>query len=147
MNRLLPFVPLLLLPLLLGACSSYPRDFRAAASAVPSESALGAWKGHWISESNGHRGPLWCIVSATPGQPGSTDFRYRAGWGVLQFGDYVHRVDVTPGPDGIIELDHAMELPGGFGRYRIEGQVTPEAFRARFQSDRGDRGVMELERP
>lgn len=131
---------------MLIGCSPFPRDFRAAAATDPPRSALGAWRGEWSSETNGHHGPLWCIVSPTPGQPGHTDFRYRAGWGLLQFGDYVHTVAATPAADGTLALDDEMELPGGFGRYRVVGRVDPETFDVRYHS-RGDRGTMSLRRP
>ena len=68
-------------------------------------SSTGPWVGTWKSDWNGHEGPLWCIVSETPNQPGSYDFRYRAGWGVLKFGNYVHTVKVAEKtPEAIVRV-------------------------------------------
>jgi len=138
---------LLSLATLLSACSAYQRDFREAAAELPDPppNALGAWKGSWHSEPSGHRGPLWCVV--TPAEGGGHDFRYRAGWGAFQFGDYTHHVEAELAADGSLAVTGEMELPGGFGTYTIDGRLTATEFKARFTSDRGDRGTMTLSRP
>ncbi len=131
------------------AGSGYMKDFKQAAAELPDPptSAEGPWRGSWKSDVNGHEGPLWCIVSPNPDQPGHYDFRYRAGWGILSFGDYVHTAPVETGPDGSLRLDDAMELPGGFGNYQVEGKVTPTEFDAEYRAEQGDHGTFELQRP
>jgi len=139
---------LLLLSLVLASCSPFQRDFRRAAGGFDAEAATadGPWVGEWRSEVNGHHGPLWCLVSPSEDRPGHHDFRYRAGWGVLQFGDYTHRVPTRRGSGASLVLDDRMELPGGFGTYRVEGTLTPATFDATYRS-RGDHGTMTLRRP
>ena len=111
--------------LLLASCSSYQRDFRAAVRAYePSPSPSGPWKGSWQSEVNGHHGPLWCLVRQNPDNPRLWDFRYRAGWGVLQFGDYTHRIEARPTPRGNLPVTGKMTLPNNFGTYTVKGLVT-----------------------
>lgn len=130
---------------LLASCSSYQRDFRKASLTKPSPSPTGTWKGTWKSEVNGHHGPLWCIITRDPSAPDTYNFRYRAGWGIFQFGDYTHRI-VTQKEDRTLPLDHSMTLPKGFGTYQIEGKVTPEEFQATYSGE-GDRGTLQLRRP
>lgn len=136
--KLLAFIPFLL-----NACSGYQKDFRKAQ--VPAEGVTGPWKGSWSSEVNGHHGPLWCLVSRDDEKPDQWVFRYRAGWGLLAFGDYRH--EVTAVKDGEkLPLDDSMELPGGFGTYEIDGALTPENFRATYRSEK-DHGTLVLTRP
>jgi hypothetical protein len=79
--------------------------------------------------------------------PGHYEFRYRAGWGTLQFGDYIHRVEAKADPKGPVPFEGKMDLPGGVGVHEVAGRLTPSTFDARYRSDRGDRGTMILRRP
>lgn len=144
----------LLLPLAaaltLASCgpNSYTRGFVEASAALvrPPANAEGPWRGTWKSDVNGHTGPLWCIVRPNPKRPGEYDFRYRAGWGAVQFGDYTHTTPVRHGDNGSIALSGEMILPGGFGKYQVEGKLTRETFTATYRSA-ADRGAMTLQRP
>ena len=78
--------------------------------------------------------------------PDYWNFRYRAGWGVLKFGDYVHRVKAEVQPDGSLPLDSSMTLPSNFGTYAVKGTITPTKFDVRFKGN-GDHGTMTLSRP
>lgn len=134
---------------LLSSCAnSFTREFSDASASLPHPppNADGPWLGTWVSEVNGHNGPLWCIVQPTPDDPGKYDFRYRAGWGVFKFGDYTHTVPAKLGKDGSLALSGEMKLPGGLGTYQVKGKLTRETFSATYQSA-GDRGTMNLERP
>jgi hypothetical protein len=133
----------------LSSCAnSYTRGFAEASSALPRPptNAEGPWLGTWKSDVNGHTGPLWCIVQPAPGRPGEYDFRYRAGWGVLKFGDYTHTTPAKPAADGSLKLRGEMVLPGGLGTYQVAGRVTRDSFSATYQSE-GDSGAMTLKRP
>jgi hypothetical protein len=134
----------------LSSCgpNSYTRGFVEASAALPRPptNAEGPWLGTWKSEVNGHTGPLWCIVQPTPGRPGEYDFRYRAGWGALRFGDYTHTTPAKLAGDGSIALSGEMKLPGNFGNYQVEGRLTRDDFTATYQGA-GDRGTMTLKRP
>ena len=135
--------------LLLGSlisCSPYQMDFQKEARAFkPNGTPEGPWKGTWRSEVNGHNGPLWCLVSRDPKKPTEWTFRYRAGWGVLQFGDYKHPVTGTFAK-GVLPIDGSMELPDDWGVYEVKGRLTPTKFDMRFKS-KGDKGTMTLTRP
>jgi hypothetical protein len=136
--------------LALSSCgpNSYTRGFVEASTALPRPpvNAEGPWLGTWKSDVNGHTGPLWCIVKPNPDRPGDYDFRYRAGWGALKFGDYTHTTPAKLADDGSIALSGEMKLPGGFGNYQVEGKLTRETFNAIYQGA-GDKGTMKLKRP
>jgi hypothetical protein len=132
---------------LLASCTTYHIDFAKAVQAapVPPDSPTGPWKGRWLSKQNGHEGPLWCII--TPGAPGKSDFRYRAGWARFQFGDYTHTCPVETQADGSLKVNASMKLPAPWGTYTIKGTITPTQFDATYKSDTGDHGTMTLRRP
>lgn len=135
--------------LALSSCAnSYTRGFSQASSALPRPpaNAEGPWLGNWKSEVNGHTGPLWCIVQPAAGRPGEYEFRYRAGWGVLKFGDYTHTTPAKLASDGSLKLSGEMMLPGGLGNYQVEGRLTRDSFNATYQSN-DDHGTMTLKRP
>lgn len=146
--RLILFAASVVLPLSSCGTGSYSRGFAESSAAMvrPPVRAEGPWQGSWKSAVNGHHGPLWCMVQPSPGRPGHYDFRYRAGWGILQFGDYTHTVPASLARDGSLRLSGAMILPAGLGTYRVAGQLTRETFVASYQSA-SDRGTMELRRP
>ena len=138
------------LALLLSSCgfSPYSRSFKQATATLshPAPNSEGPWVGTWKSNVNGHTGPLWCIVSPSPDQPTRYNFRYRAGWGKLQFGDYTHTVTTKPSPAGSLPLAGEMVLPGGFGTYQVKGHLTRDSFTATYHS-KADHGTMTLYRP
>lgn len=131
--------------LTLASCSSYQRDFRKATLTKPQPGPTGPWKGHWQSEVNGHYGPLWCLVSRDS-EPDLWKFRYRAGWGFLQFGDYTHQITARPRKDGSLPVSGKMTLPNNFGTYSVHGLVTDDRLHLHYQGN-GDKGSMTLTRP
>lgn len=140
---------LILLTALLGSCApGYHAAFKKEAALLPDPpvSPEGAWQGSWKSDTNGHHGPLWCIVRPTPGKAGSHDFRYRAGWGIVRFGNYTHTTPTTRNQDGTLLLNGAMTLPAGLGTYKVKGTLTATTFDATYSS-KHDRGTLTLRRP
>ncbi len=141
---------LLLASLLFASCSKYSGDFQTATKnfkpkAVPL-TAAGPWQGTWKSDVNGHTGPLWCIVTQDKKDPTIWNFRYRAGWGILKFGDYNHPVKTKLDANGKLPLAGKMTLPKNFGTYKVVGVLTPTKFDVRYQGN-GDKGTMTLTRP
>jgi hypothetical protein len=136
--------------LTLSSCgtSRYSRSFETEVAAMPrpTTTAIGPWQGTWLSDVNGHHGPLWCIVQPTPERPGHYDFRYRAGWGILRFGDYTHTTTARLTRSGSLALTGSMELPGGLGTYQVSGLLTRDRFEATYRSA-ADHGTMTLKRP
>ena len=149
-SRLIRLAAALVFAAVLCSCGAgfYQRGFTQASAALvrPPATAEGPWQGSWKSEVNGHHGPLWCIVRPTPNRPHHYDFRYRAGWGALRFGDYTHTTPARLAGDGSIHLSGAMQLPGGLGNYQVEGRLTRDTFQATFRSA-ADHGTMTLRRP
>ena len=148
-GRVLPLLLAGLLCLPLTSCFSYHSQYRKSVAAADGkfEDPTGPWKGRWLSKHNGHEGPLWCMVSETPDRPGFYDFRYRAGWGVFQFGDYTHTVEAEKTPEGHLLVKGDMELPKFVGTYSLDGKVTSKDFKAAYTSTTGDHGDMTLARP
>lgn len=141
------FLLLLIASFLVSCGSSYHEDFAKAEKDFKfNKSPEGRWKGSWKSGVNGHEGPLWCLVSQDEEDPAFWNFRYRAGWGVLQFGDYLHQVKAKSDAQGNLPLNAKMKLPNNFGTYAVKGKLTDENFNARYQGQ-GDRGTMTLTRP
>ncbi len=142
----------LLASLLLASCSSYSGDFGAETkkfnqSTKPASTPSGPWKGTWKSEVNGHHGPLWCVVSQDKVDPSLWNFRYRAGWGILKFGDYTHQLQANlDRRTSNLPLKGKMTLPKNFGTYAIEGVASPINFNVRYHGN-GDKGTMTLTRP
>lgn len=134
---------------LMSSCLSYHARFEKAVAEAAGKypDPTGPWKGVWQSNWNGHEGPLWCIVTPTPDQPDTYDFRYRAGWGFFKFGNYVHTVKVDKTPEGHLLLKGEMELPKLVGTHSVDGKVTPKTFDASYKSEKGDHGIMKLRRP
>ncbi|NNC86889.1 MAG: hypothetical protein HKN82_00355 [Akkermansiaceae bacterium] len=147
--RIAPCLLALAAGFLAVSCSPYQRDFRQAVAAAQGRHAdpTGPWKGTWHSVPSGHDGPLWCIITETPGRAGSYDFRYRAGWGILNFGDYTHTVPVKRRPGGALGVTGSMELPAAVGTYSLDGMVTNDRFDAKYTSTKGDHGTFTLRRP
>ncbi len=143
-------LPLLFIPLL-PSCSTfaYQADFDKAVAAAPKPhpDPTGPWKGSWISKDNGHSGPLWCLISPTPDKADSYDFRYHAGWGKFEFGDFTHTVPGALTPNKTLPVKGAMKLSGFVGTYTVDGLVTKDTFQAAYKSDQGDHGTMTLHRP
>lgn len=142
-------LPLLLLLGLVPCCSPYAGEFAKAVEAapVPPKDPTGPWKGRWLSKHNGHEGPLWCMVTPVEGRPQTYQFRYRAGWAGIRFGDYNHTAPVDVQPDSSFRLKSAMKLPAGLGTYTVDGSLTRDTFHASYASDTGDHGTMTLKRP
>ena len=150
-NRMMKFIlfPLAAAIALLSSCANYyNREFADSSATLsrPPANAEGPWLGTWKSDVNGHIGPLWCIVEPSSDRRGNYDFRYRAGWGFLKFGDYTHTVPAKPNADGSMKLSGEMALPVGLGTYKVDGKLTRDTFSATYRSAE-DHGTFSLKRP
>src|SRR6185295_8959422 len=73
-------VGLLVWGLLLNGCSSFNRDWGAAAvTGAPGDDIRGRWLGTWLSEVNGHTGQLRCLLArdATGGYQARFHAKYK----------------------------------------------------------------------
>jgi len=137
--------------LTLGACSSFDRDWRAAAQrpARGADPVAGAWDGEWRSEMHRRKdgslggGRLRCIFTKAD----ATHYRARfhANW--LCFATGYTEIFETRRRAGGLDFRGKRDLGAIFGGvYRYEGRVTPERFVGRFSSG-FDRGELDMRRP
>src|SRR4029453_16317206 len=76
----------------LAGCSTFERDWKAAAAATRPAGVGGAWEGEWHSATGHGAGRLKCILSDGE-QSGQYQARFRATfWGFLKAG-YTIRLD------------------------------------------------------
>jgi hypothetical protein len=141
--RLLRFVPLIALATSLGACSSgFEAKWQAAGRRPAPDPYSGRWAGEWRSTRGTHHDRLECVF--TRDKPAHYTADFHAHWHGLS-SSYTVGFTTTPARDGLHfrgEQDLGA-LQGGV--YKYDGLVTPEKFRAHYDS-RYDTGVFELQR-
>lgn len=131
---------------LITGCSTFERDWRAAASKAPqpAEPILGRWDGEWRSDVSGHHGRLRAIV--TPGEGGQYLARYRARWACCFSFEYT--VPVSAQKSGERHLFQGSadlgRLAGGV--YHYDGSATSGEFTSSYRS-RSDHGWFRMGRP
>lgn len=140
------FVTCVCLMALMVGCSSFERDWEAAAeSPAPADAIAGRWAGTWQSDVNQHHGQLRAII--TPIDADTYQARYHATWGDWLSGEYTTDLHVT-GRDGLrVEFQSTKDLGWLYGgEYRMTGHATPDDFVSDYQS-KGDHGTYTLKRP
>jgi len=143
------FLPAFALGLLLVAltgCSSFGREWRAAArQPAPATGIGGRWEGVWVSEVNDHRGRLRAILTPETDQVWRARFHARYA-GLLTFG-YTVRLHTTAAADGEVRFEGEADLGKlAGGVYSYSGRANPTNFHATYRS-RDDHGRFELHRP
>jgi hypothetical protein len=102
--------------------------FTVAAYAV--DPLAGHWSGYWISDSNGHRGPLRAIVFPSPT---GYDVRFSGRFAhVIPFVYRQHLNVVGTSGDAVI-LSAERRIPF-FGTFRTDVVALPNQFDATFRS-------------
>lgn len=92
--------------------------------------AAGQWSGQWITDTNGHHGPLRATV--TPAADGY-DVRFSGRFAQVIPFTYRQHLTVT-GTDGesvFLSADRRLPL---FGTFRMDATASGTAFDARFSS-------------
>ena len=103
-----------------------------AATASAQTSAAGMWFGYWITDTNGHHGPIRATV--TPAADGY-DVRFVGRFAkVIPFA-YRQHLDVV-GTCGDSVLLHAERRLPLFGTFRMDATASGTAFDATFSSGR-----------
>jgi hypothetical protein len=115
--------------------------FSSTAAAQPPDLA-GRWSGHWVSETNGHTGPLHARFRQIDDDTYRVSFRGRFAK-VLPF-LYTTKLDVVAAGDGVIVLGASERLPL-LGTYSTTATATATDFDAAFTS-RSDSGRFILSR-
>ena len=136
--------PAFVMLFMLAGCSTYDRDWKAAAAGGVNPSIYGAWTGRWQSDAGHGGGKLRCIL--TPYGPVHTQARYEATfWGFLR-ARYTILMTATKTADEVaIEGNEDLGLLAG-GAYRYQGKVAPQSFSATYRSEH-DRGTFNMARP
>lgn len=103
-------------------------------------SPVGRWKGRWISESTGHKGPLKAHIRRLDHDTYRAVFVGRF-FAVIPFA-YPATLERVPG--SCDQYTSSQRLPL-IGTYRMNATVTPHHFHAYFQSG-DDRGTFQMSR-
>lgn len=129
----------------LSGCSSFGREWRAAArQPAPATDLGGRWEGTWISEVTGHRGRLRAIL--TPEAPHVWRARFHARYaGLLSFGYTVSLHTIAA--NGEVQFEGKADLGKlAGGVYTYAGRANATNFFSTYRS-RDDHGRFELCRP
>lgn len=130
---------------LAAGCSTFNHAWRKAEHQPTSPHSIeGRWEGRWLSDANGHKGRLRCLMSRQP--DGDYAARFRASYlGFLRFG-YTVRLKVET-RDGVWHFrgeENLGKLAGGV--YEYAGQASATNFHSTYRS-RYDHGTFEMHRP
>ena len=125
MRRLVSLLALLVLPSV---------SFAQPAVVVPSAPDLsGKWAGYWLSDKNGHNGPL--SAKFTPQGTDSYRVTYRGRFAKVIPFRYSTTMDVVGTGDGVVLLSAEKRL-GPMGTFRTTATATDANFDATFTSRR-----------
>jgi len=138
----------------LGGCSTFERDWEAAASAgAAAEGSLeGRWQGTWLSEVNEHTGDLRAIVTRREKDTGSQaeprpeyDARYHATYGCCFSFEYT--VPMTASREGeTLRFEGSADLGWlAGGVYHYTGEVRGDEFHSTYKSE-DDHGTFRMRR-
>jgi hypothetical protein len=127
-----------------GGCSAFDQDFKAAVQqGPPADSIEGAWEGKWQSQGGHGGGRLRALVTRSGDNIYITQFKAQYAGAFEAESDVMLRVSST-GPlkaGGNADLGY---LKGGV--YHYEATITPQSFDATYTSE-SDHGVFNMARP
>ena len=106
----------------------------------------GPWTGKWTTKTNGHEGPLRCIVSEIENEPDKLQFWYHAGWAGVFSAPFRVKYDVKKTSSNHFEINGTENL-GLFGKFNHEAKMSPSSFNAKYSNKKGDVGSFSLNRP
>jgi hypothetical protein len=137
-------IPALSIVFSLFGCSSFERDWKAAA-AIPSPPGLaGRWEGSWRSTASGHSGELRCLMTAVGGD--HYQARYRARWGCCFKFEYTVPLQVEA-KGQLFRFQGTADLGWlAGGLYRYDGEAGAARLLSTYSSRR-DHGEFEMARP
>ena len=139
------FGVLVLLSFLGIGCSTFNREWKAAAAASPpTHEMTGRWQGTWLSHSNAHTDKLRCLITKQPDDIYQARFhaKYQK---VFSFG-YIVMLHATR-TDGMFQFSGDADLGRlAGGMYHYEGKATSTNFFSTYRCAR-DSGVFEMTRP
>ena len=142
-----PTLLAVLLATLLAGCSSFNRDWKAAAAGgAASDPLAGRWEGTWRSDVNAHTGELRCLI--TPATNGTYTARFQAKYRKLVQLTFSYTVSlaVTNREDGHHFQGEADLGWLAGGRYPYRGRATATRFHSTYACPH-DHGIFEMTRP
>ncbi len=114
----------------------------AGAVSAQTPDLSGRWSGNWMSDKNGHTGPLHARFRQLDADTYRVAFRGRFA-AIVPFW-YTTKLHVVGAGDGAVELAASQQLPF-MGTYRTTATATATQFDANFSS-RNDAGRFMLSR-
>ena len=136
---------ILLFALALSGCSTFNREWKAAArTPLPLTDIQGRWDGTWLSDVNGHTGRLRCLLSKAEDRHFQARFK-ATYWKILR---YSYTADLLFEPaDGSFKLSGDTDLGWwAGGLYHYEGSVSSTNFFATYKN-KYDHGTFRMSRP
>jgi hypothetical protein len=135
--------------LVAGGCSSFNRDWKAAAGTPDSASGIaGRWEGTWHSDANGHNDRLRCLLTASTN--GTYAARFHAQYKRLFRFTFSYTVPLSvtngPAPDTFRFQGSANLGWYAGGRYTYTGTASPTNFHSAYDS-KYDHGTFQMTRP
>jgi hypothetical protein len=128
----------------LSGCSTFNRDWKAAAVPPSTNSIAGRWEGKWLSDHNGHSGKLRALIR--PLDNGQYETRFHAKYGgIFSFG-MAAKLDVKPTAGGQWQFSGAEDLGKAYGVYRYEGKASATNFLSTYKAS-FDHGTFQMTRP
>jgi hypothetical protein len=103
----------------------------------------GRWSGYWVSDTNGHTGPLRAKFRHADPDTYRVAFHGRF-WVVVPFW-YTTKLQVVGAGDGVVWLAGSQRLGPGLGAFSTTAAATATDFDATFSS-RGDSGRFVMSR-
>ena len=133
------------LALLASGCSTFNRDWQAAAkNPAPANDIAGRWQGTWLSDKNHHTDKLRCLISKI--DDGKYQARYYAQFAnIFRFGYTVSlAVEQKAGRYQFKGEADLGRIAGGV--YHYEGEATATNFFSKYECGR-DYGTFRMTRP
>lgn len=121
-----------LLAALFNDRSRFDRQWREYRPAAGAKDVQGRWQGEWISEANGHRGELKCILTLTA--PGQYNAVFHAVFAKALRVCYTAPLHARRAGEKV-ELEGETDigrLAGGI--YHYKGEATPEEFKCTYRN-------------
>ena len=135
-------LPLSLLLILTG-CSSFDREWKAAAEQRQPDIS-GRWEGRWLSDKNGHTGRLRAVMTQTDSEHYKAHF-HATFWKIFH-ATYMVPLEFEKRNSELFLKGEADLGKLSGGTYVYEAKATPNEFFSTYRS-KYDHGTFEMKRP
>lgn len=135
--------------LFLCSCASprFEKEWsKSVTTAKTHATVTGPWTGKWTTKTNGHEGPLRCIVTEIDNEPDKLQFWYHAGWAGVFSAPFKVKYEVERTSANHFEIYGTEDL-GLFGKFNHKAELSPSSFSAKYSNKKGDVGRFNLSRP